>query len=370
MSKLDNVKAFCVDNKSDILIGGGIFASIVATASMVIATVKAVEEYKEHKEALEDISEAIEDVSEDTNEVIPASDEDKRALTRRENARFVGKMALLYALPVFAEVVAIVAVISAHNIDKDQKNEAIAMAAEATALAASATAKLAAYRKEVVDRFGAQVDYDIYNRRREVEVVTEEVDPKTGKKKQVKKTVVMTDPIDADIYKREWGPWTSTNWSKNPQKNFASMKAWVTMMQHKVDACGYGTDVELMQMFELDTTVGPDQTEVFIPNSIGWVSSKIFDLLPDEWDWKGRHYVKSEYSSHVDLGIDTARIEMCNDDIFHGNTDDVWILRPNCYSIDDILEFASKYISKKKKESLDLDREVLKEYGGTRYFDI
>lgn len=370
MSKLDNVKAFVKDNKSDLLVGGGIVAGVLSAVTLVCATVKAVEEYKEHKENLE-MCETMEYIpSEEDGALTLVTDDKRKKLIRNEKLQYAWNMTKLYALPVVAEVVSIGAILTAHQIDKNQKNEALALATEAVAAASSIAASFAEYRRRVVDRYGAQVDYDIYMGRSETEVTTEEIDPKTGKKKTVTKTVVSYDPINADIYKREFGPWTSTSWTKNPHRNYVAMDSWIKAIDRQITDRGYGLVNDLYQHFGIDTTVGPDQTEPFVPNSIGWVGPKIMDFLPDEWDWKGRHYIKSEYSSKVDLGITDERLEQYQYDIEHECNDDVWIIRPNCYPIDSILEFAHAYFKKKKKSELTVDRMVLDSLGKTEFFNI
>ena len=369
MGKLDNVKAFVKDNKSDILIGGGIVAGILSATLLVCSTIKAVEEYKEHKDNIETCK-TIETVPDENGTDVAVTDEQRKKYIRNENLQYAWNLTKLYALPVIGGVVSVGAILAAHKIDKNQKNEALALATEAVAAASSIAASFAEYRKRVVDRYGAQVDYDIYMGRSEVEVITEEVDPKTGKKKQVKKTVVTYDPIDADIYKREFGPYTSNSWTKNPHRNFIAMTSWAKAINEQIACRGYGIVNDLYQHFGFDTTVGPDQTEPFVPNSIGWVGPKILDLLPDEWDWKGRHYIKSEYATVVDLGITDVRMDQYKYDLDHECSDDVWIIRPNCYPIDSILEFAHHYFKTQKKSKLAVDRMVLDELGKTEFFNI
>lgn len=369
MSKLDNVKAFVSDNKSDILVGGGIVAGVVSAVTLVFATVKAVEEYKEHKENLE-MCETIEAVPDENGNEIAVTDEQREKYIRNEKLQYIWNMTKLYALPVLGGVVSVGAILTAHQIDKSEKNEALAVATEAVAAASSIAATFAEYRRRVVDQYGAQADYDIYMGRSEVEVTTEEIDPKTGKKKTVTKTIVDYNPINEDIYKREFGPWTSNSWTKNPHRNFIAMKSWTKAINDQIMCRGYGLVNDLYQHFGIDTTVGPDQTESFVPNSIGWVGPKILDFLPDEWDWKGRHYIKAEYSTVVDLGITQERMDQYEYDLEHECSDDSWIIRPNCYPIDSILEFASVYFKKKKKNELAVDRMVLDELGKTQFFNI
>lgn len=368
MSKMDNVKAFVKDNESDILIGGGIIAGVLSAVTLVFATIKAVDEYKEHKDNLE-MCETIETVPDDEGNDIAVTEETRKDYIRNENLSYAWQLTKLYALPVVGGIISIGAILTAHKIDKNEKNEAIALAAEAIATASSIAASFAEYRKRVVETYGAQADYDIYMGRSETEVVTEEVDPKTGKTKNVKKTIVDYEPI-GNPYEREWSMWTSTEFTKSPKRNLAFLKSCKLAYQNQVDARGYAIANDFYQHLGIDTSVGPDQTEKYVPNGVGTISNKIWELLPDEWDWKGRHYVKSEYSGVLDLGITAERLEMCNDDIFHGRTDEPWFIKPNFYPIDPIVEFAHAYFKKKKKGELAADRMVLKELDTTRYFDI
>ena len=369
MSKIDNIKAFVKDNESDILIGGGIVAGVLSAVTLIFATVRAVDEYKTHKENLE-LCETIETIPNDEDKEVAVTDEDRKILVRNEKLQYVWNMTKLYALPVIGGAVSIGAILTAHKIDKDDKNEALAVATEALAAASSIAASFAEYRRRVVETYGAQADYDIYMGRSETEIVSEETDPKTGKTKKVKNTVVTYNPINNDIYKREFGPWGSNMWTKNPNRNKISMDSWVRAVNEQIARRGYALVNDLYQYFGIDTAVGPDQTEPFVPNSIGWVGEKILNFLPDEWDWKGRHYIKSEYATTVNLGITNERMSQFDYDCKHECTDDVWIIRPNCYPIDPILEFAHSYFNQKKKSALAVDRAVLDELGKREFFNI
>lgn len=354
MSKIDNVKAFVKDNESDILIGGGIVAGVLSAVTLIFATVRAVDEYKTHKENLE-LCETIETMPNEEDKEVAVTDEDRKILVRNEKLQYVWNMTKLYALPVIGGAVSIGAILTAHKIDKDDKNEALAVATEALAAASSIAASFAEYRRRVVETYGAQADYDIYMGRSETEIVSEETDPKTGKTKKVKSTVVTYDPIDNDVYKREWSIWTSTECTKDPKRNLAFIRACKIAYQNQVDARGYAIGNDFYQHVGIDTSVGEDQTEPYLPNDIGTISNKIWEKLPDEFDWKGRHYRKADYSGILDLGITSERLEMCNKDIFDGNSDDAWIFRPNFYPIAGPLEFAHEYFKKHKNmKSFDI----------------
>ena len=368
MGKIDNVKAFFKDYETDILVGGGIVAGLLSAATLICATIKAVDEYNEYKKDIEEVESIDHNIGDEDETNIT---EDNIIKYKRDaKLSFAWRLTKLYALPTIGEVVSIIAILTAHKMDKDEKNEALAVATEALAAASSIAASFAEYRRRIVEEYGAQVDYDIYMGRSEVEVVNESIDPKTGKTKKVKKTIVTYNPINNDIYKREFGPWSSNEWTKNPHRNFIAMKSWVRAINEQIDSRGYGLVNDLYQHCGFDTTVGPEQTEAFVPNSIGWVGKKILDFLPDEWDWKGRHYIKSEYATSVDLGITEERMQEYEYALMHECTDDVWIIRPNCYPIDPILEFAHAYFKNKKKSDLAVDRMVLESLGKSEFFNI
>lgn len=369
MSKLDNVKAFVKDNKTDILIGGGIVTGVVSAVTLIFSTIKAVEAYEEYKYAVSDLEDEKNDISEKTDE----HEEQVAAIDnqiRKEKITYALNLTKLYAAPAIGGVVSVIAILAAHNIDKNEKNEALAVATEALAAASSISAAFAEYRRRVVDKYGEQADYDIYMGRSEVEVTSEEVDSKTGKKKTKKRIIVTTNPIDADIYKRVFSMWTSQECTKDPRKNHASLMAWKLAYQNQVDARGYAIANDFYQHAGFDTSVGPEQTEDFVPNRVGTISNKIWMFLPDEFDWKGRHYNKSEYSGTLDLGITPERLEQYDYDVMHGQTDDVWVLRPNFYPIDDILEYAHAYFRKKRKDDLAVDKMVLDNLGKSEFFNI
>lgn len=362
MSKSDNIKAFIKDHKTDIEIGGGIVAGIIGAVSTIFATIKVMEDLKEQEDILNDESEEL-------------SEEESKELAKTTHIHTALNIAKHSAIPVISEVVSITLILIAHNSDKKAKAEALALAVKATAIAVSIKAAFDEYRSRVVNEFGSQVDYDIYMGRQVKEVEVEEVNPKTGKTKKVKKKEATQNPINYDIYSYEWGPWTSTEYTKDPHRNIFFLDNVVDSIMDPVRGPlhnhGYYLAVDLLEHLGRDITVGMYQTETnFIPTDIGWVSKDVLDALPESWEWKGRVYFKADYTSVIDLGITESRRRQNEYDTFHGNTDDVYKLRLNCYPITPILEFAHTYFKKGQKEAIDLDRKTLKEFDHVRYFDI
>lgn len=354
----ENVKAFFKDNASTIFIGIGIAAELACVVTACVATAKTLKDIDEYDEVLDDALEHAED------------DEQKDQLTRDNNKRLALTIAKHYSIPVVLCAASIASTIVGFRTERKKKEEAIALATEAVATASSIAAAFAKYRSRVIEKYGAQADYDIYMGRSEIETITEEVDPKTGKKVKKKHVSVVYDPIDCDIYKREFGPWTSKEWDKDPTRNLSRLKNLQIVFERQLNGSGSISYNEVLEYLGVDVSVGPYMTENFLPKSIGWVSQRVFDMLPDEWDYNGRHYRKADYDSKIDLGITAERMEETKYYVFQGCSDDVYEIRPNCYPTDEILEFASKYIKKKNKDSLALDRATLREYDHAHNINI
>ena len=358
MSKIDNVKAFCKDNKSAIFMGISLITELACIVTACISTVKATEVIEEHNERIEDISNNVTDEEESTE------------LTRKAYGNTIWNMTKLYAGPVILYAASVTFGLLAYKDEKDKRKKAVALLTEASAALVALRTKFTNYRNGVIEKYGAQADYDLFNGRKEIVTEEEVVDPKTGKKTKKKKVEVIYEDRDFDIYAREWSMYTSDEWDKDPVKNMITFKCVNSAMKRVEDGAGYVSVIDGYQHFGIDTTVGKDQMNPYIPSTIGWISDTIWNLLPDEWDYNGRHYVKSEYTSKIDWGISEERLaetKYCIDNSCH---DESYILRPNCYETRDILEFASRYIPKKKRTELGLDRKTLEEYDHKHYIDI
>lgn len=358
MSKiLNNIGAFCKDNKSEILMAVGLIAGVVTTVSACVSTVKAVDAIEEHNERLECIDE--------NAEVEGFHQESVDRAKKQVYKHTAWELIKLYAFPTIMAAASVTSILGSYKIVKDE-------AAVAITIGSTAVAELIEYRKRWAAKVGVEAENDVWNGRKDTEITTEYIDPKTGKKKTKKEHVITYNPINDhgnDIYAREFGPYTSKEWSDNPKKNQASMIGWKLHVQSMVD-CSHCSVRELYLCFGFDTTIDPDNPNPFISDGVGWVGQRVFDLLPDEWDYNGRHYIKSEYSSTVDLGIDPKRQELANHDVVRGLRDDPYIIRPNCYDTTPILEFADIYVKKSKREALALDRKVLKAYDQGKHFDV
>lgn len=360
MSKLDNVKAFCKDNKGGILLTIGLLTNAACLITACISTAKATDILDDHDEKIDDIN---------TDKDLDRIDEDEaKKLSRDIYKHTAWEMTKLYAGPVILGVVSFGTIIAGYKVERSEREKAVAMAADAVAKAMAVSAAFAKYRERVIERYGAEVDYDIYNGRTVTESEVEVVDPKTGKKKKKKVYTTTSDPIDDNIYAIEWGRFTSLEWSTDPDHNLFYTNQQLKNLEHKMNAIGWVTYNDMCEYFGIDITVGREQTKRFIPNSIMWISEKVFAELPDEWVYEGKHYVKSDYTSKIDLGIDPNRIELAKDYAFHGWEDESYFFRPNCYPGDKILEFASKYAASGKKAALAVDKKTLKTYDHNNNF--
>ena len=287
-------------HKTDILIGTGVTFTIGSLALTVFETIKACD-------VIENANYELDLVDDDKT----ISEEDKDIATKRIRKETNIKLAKIYAAPVSLEVAGIVCILAAYKILSNQKAAAIA------ALSAT-TAAFEKYRSRVIDKYGVEADYELYNGKSKKK--SDDSSDKTDE--------VSTDdtPIDRNCYTKifsyETAPkeWKST---RNLNRAFLSyyQKYWNAQLQKK----GYITYNEVIESLGFSRKVGDGMTNPFIPNGIGWVSSEnVPEGLEGEFDTFIQFVPPLEYDDDV-LDVDAVY------------NDGGYVLRFNCYPIDGLL---------------------------------
>lgn len=213
----------------EILIIAGV-SGIVASAVMACkATTKLssiMEESKKDIATIKDVMEHPEKIHEGQTYTKKDSQRDLTIVYTRTGLQ----LAKLYAPSIILGALSITCVVSSNNILR--KRNAALVAAYATV-----DGSFKNYRKNVVDRFGEELDKELrYNvKAKEVE---ETVKDENGKEKKVKKTVNVADPSTYSDYARFFDDGCS-NWQKDSEHNLWYLKQQQNWANDKLRANGY-----------------------------------------------------------------------------------------------------------------------------------
>ena len=230
MNKVVGKAKFGVKKHSpEILIVAGV-AGIVTSAVMACkATTKLsaiMEPVKKDIAAIKEVIEHPEKLPEGTEYTKKDSQKDKTIVYARAGVQF----AKLYAPSVILGTLSIACVISSNNILRKRN---AALAAAYTAVDKS----FKNYRKNVVDRFGEELDKELkYNiKAKEVEETTTD---ENGKEKKVKKTINVADPNGYSPYAKFFDDGCS-NWQKDAEHNLWYLKQQQNYANDKLRSQGY-----------------------------------------------------------------------------------------------------------------------------------
>lgn len=289
----------------EILVVAGVVGTVVSTVMACKATTKldaVLENAKFEMDAVKKAAEKgeVEIRNEETQEVelVEYTEQDYKkdlAITVAKNGLSVAK---LYAPSVVLGVASITCILASNNILR--KRSAAIAAAYATIEKSFGT-----YRKNVVDRFGAEVDKQLkYNlKATEVEeVVTDE----NGKESTVKKAVYVVNPGDISGYARFFERYTTDkdgevvrnpNWEPNNEYNLMFIKAQERHANDLLKAKGFLFLNDVYEMLGL-----PVSKEGQI---VGWVYDKDKECEGDGFVSFGLYNDNLSYSDYVN-GYDPA----------------------------------------------------------------
>ena len=277
--KLNKIKFKAIKNSASIFMFAGAVGVVVAGVMACKATLKLDEVTKEQKEKIVEIKETRDDES-----VTDYTDKE----ARQDLAVMYGSMAIsvakLYAPSIVLGGLSLAAMIQSHNI-LNRRNAALAAALT------TATETFNRYRKNVVERYGEEVDKEM-----RFGIKKEKVTEKDENGKNIKKTIdVMEGMNTASEYARYFNESCSA-WSSDPELNKMFLLSQQQYANDKLQAQGYLflNDVYKMLGFE-DSKAG---------QIVGWR----YDLNNPTGD----NYV--DFGLH-DVNIREYRNEMTNDTI-------------------------------------------------------
>lgn len=254
----------------EILVMVGAVAMIGGTISACVATTKLNETIEKGKSEIE---EARKLKNNDNTEGIPEVNPRKAlaAAYVRSGARVVK----LYGPSVALSVAGLGCIFKSHDIVR-KRNLALAAAY------ASIDNNFKKYRKNVVDRFGEELDkelrYDVKTKEVEETVVDED-----GKKKTIKKKIQVSEHNEPSDFCRCFDVGT-IGWTKDPERNMTFLKLQQSVANERLQRRGYLFLNEVYDMFGYPhTTAGQIVGWLYRPNDPDYpgdsfVSFNIYDI--------------------------------------------------------------------------------------------
>ena len=273
MSILGKIGYAIFVNRTGIFIGSGLLFGVACVTTACVQTVKACDIIEDANERMDELESIIDNNPEASNELIEQTNADIKKIRKETNLKLVKN----YIIPTSFGVASVVCILAAYKILSSQK-------AAALAALSSVSAAFDKYRSRVVDKYGEEEDYNLYMGRTETEVTKEITDPKTGKKKTVKETVVTTDPIDNGCYSYIFSSVTAPGeWCFNQKLCVARLQHCEDDANRRLMTKGWITLNNIRESLGLDCSVGYYGTEKPMPNNIGWVSREILDAVSDKF---------------------------------------------------------------------------------------
>jgi hypothetical protein len=227
------------------------------------------------------------------------------------------KLVKTYILPASLGIGSVACILASYKILASEK-------AAAVAALSSVTAAFEKYRARVIEKYGAEADYELYNG----EFRTEHEDSDGNKV-----VVVTKNPIDDNCYTKIFSYETSGEWKWKKSLNVAFLDYYERYWNEQLRTKGYVTYNEVIESLGFSRKVGDGMTERFIPNGIGWVSD---ENIPKE--------LEGQFDTFISF---VPRDKDFTDDIDAVYEDLGYVLRFNCYPIDNLLmQRDSKFNSK------------------------
>ena len=287
----------------EILMGLGIIGTVTSTVLACRATTKVGKIIENKKEQVEQVHTCLEDAKTDTT--IDYTEEDsKKDLTIIYSQTGLA-MVKLYAPSVILGVLSLGTIITSHNIMR-KRNVALAAAY------AAVDTGFKKYRKNVVERFGENVDKELRYGIKAKEIETTHTD-KNGKEKTKKETVLEIDNPSQGIseYARFFDEWTSCDHRKDPEYNLMFLRRQQDYANEVLKSRGHLFLNEVYDMLGIPRTKA-GQVVGWIynednPNGDNYVDFGIYDLSNLSNSQKERKIAfvnGQEYSILLDFNVD------------------------------------------------------------------
>lgn len=236
----------------ELLMGAGIFGTIVGTVLACKATTKAGDIIKEKNKAVEDMNVCLneEDINYDENDY-------KKDLTT-VYAQTGVKLFKLYAPAIGVMAVSFVAIIAGHKVLK-KRNAAIMAAYVAV------DKGFKKYRKNVVERFGEEVDKELRFNLKSKEVTKKD---KNGNKMKVKEYSIdeNENPLEGVSEYAKFFDASSSNFEKDPEYNKMFLRRQQDYANEKLKSQGHLFLNEVYDMLDIPRTKAGQV--------VGWVYNK------------------------------------------------------------------------------------------------
>ncbi len=287
----------------EILMGLGIVGTVASTVLACKATTKVGKIIENKKEQVEQVHTCLEDAKTDKT-IDYTEDDSKKDLTIIYSQTGLA-IAKLYAPSVILGILSLGTIITSHNIMR-RRNVALAAAY------AAVDTGFKKYRKNVVERFGENVDKELRYGIKAKEIETTYTD-KNGKEKTKKETVLEIDNPSQGIseYARFFDEWTSCDHRKDPEYNLMFLRRQQDYANEVLKSRGHLFLNEVYDMLGIPRTKA-GQVVGWIynednPNGDNYVDFGIYDLsnLSNSQKERKMAFVNGhEYNILLDFNVD------------------------------------------------------------------
>lgn len=289
----------------EILMVAGIVGTVTSAVLACRATLKVNNILEEKKETVENIHKCLEDKDIDYTE-----EDSKKDLTILYSQTGV-KLAKLYAPSILLGGLSIASIVMGQNILKKRN---IAIMAAYTAVDTG----FKRYRKNVVDRFGEQVDKELrYNiKAKEVEKTIKDEKGKEKKVKEIEYTIDGNPLRNVSEYAKFFDEWTSTEHHKDSEYNLMFLRRQQDYANEVLKAKGHLFLNDVYEMLGIPKTkagqvVGWIYNEEN-PNGDNYVDFGIYEMTGVErYDERKRAFVNGyERNILLDFNVDGVIYDM------------------------------------------------------------
>ena len=287
ISKASRAGLVLKKNSPAILTGVGVVAGVAATGFAVYSTLKLDGVVTEHNIRVQRIEKNYRKAQDPDTDIV-ISDDDYKHQIIQQHVWLGLSVTELYLPSIAFTAVAIACTLSAHNI-LSKRNAAL------TATVSMLAEKLADYRARVVEKYGAEVDRELYHGIEEVE--TTDSDGKTHTEKEAQDNIPGFSRF-FDEY--------SVYWDRDPGLNVAHVRATLTNLNQELMAKGHVFLNDAYRALGLsDTPAGSVMGWIYDkehPDTVIDFGTNLGTNTDDPWDfvhdcpWDGKMGIKLEFN--------------------------------------------------------------------------